>query len=634
MGEGGEFKNHLRAILLITACGLLGFFGTVHSPFQYDDAHAIVRNPYIKDLSRFQEIVGIGNIFNRSILLLTFAVNQEIGGLNVFGYHLVNILIHICVGILLFFVTRELLVLLPRVETRLPLLVAVIYVVQPLTVEPVAYLSSRSALLVTLFYLLSFYCFVRFMKCREHHAGGRTPIRYFYLPVLSLLFFALGTGTKETIITLPFIGMVYLWLSQPRSGKDWVKWLLILLPVALYLAYRAVALGGPFKAQADLSLEIMDRSQYFLTEIKVIVFYYLLKWFLPIGLNFEPHIRMVENGAGLAAAVGIMFLMGLFLQQPLARFALIWAFITVLPESSFIPLKQLASEHRAYLPGAGLSLLMGLGVLQVARFFPPARTAVVGIVVLLAFLTLNRGLVFRTEVSLWEDTARKSPQKILVHNNLASVYIDKQRYEDARRELKLILQLDPTYGNAYSNLGLIYAKQEQWEEALKEFDQALLYSVNNDANFYNAGLMRVNLKKPQEAILYLERAIELKPEIAGYHFVLGNAYRMLQRYDEALKEYRLALQYKPDDSQAHNNMAVVFWDLKLYDRAEAGFKQALALDKDNVEVLNNLVGVYMILRRFQDAIPYLERILVLQPENEEAKKFLKVATVLKDEKKS
>lgn len=630
-----QLKNQVCAIMLIAICGLLGFAGTIYSPFQYDDAHAIVRNPYIKELSKFQETVGIENLINRSILLLTFAINRDVGGLDVFGYHLVNTLIHIYVGILLFFVTKELSVLMPYTETRLPIAVAVFYMLHPLTVESVAYLSSRSALLVALFYLLSFYCFAKYINLRNSHNSAQTR-NYISLPILAIAFFMLGTGTKETIITLPIMAVIYLWLrpSQTLFKKDLGKYLLIFLPVlAAYVAYR-IWMGRLFKAQE--SFELMDQYLYFLTQIKVIVFYYLMKWFLPINLNFEPHIRLVTDWADLqcVAALGVMFLMAWFIKQPLAKFALFWALVTVLPESSFIPLKQLASEHRTYLPGMGISLLMGMGCLQLTRGFSSARLAMLSFIILMALLTLHRGLDYRSEINLWEDTARKSPEKILVHNNLASAYIDKKRYEDAERELRLILKLDPTYGNAYSNLGAIYAGQQQWEKAKREFDQALLYNSENPANFYNAGLMRINLKAPAESIVYLERAIEMKPEVADYHFTLGEAYRLLKRFDEALKEYRITLTYQPGHVQALNNMAVVFWELRLYVLAEAELKKAVAVEPHNVESLNNLAGIYMALREFGRAIPYLEEVLAQQPGDENAKRLLDIARVLKDEKKS
>ena len=97
----------IKAICLICFMGLLAFYGTLHSPFHYDDVHAIVENPHIKDLGKFQEKVGIQNVFNRSVLLLSFAINQHFGELEVFGYHLINILIHILTSIIWFFLVKE-----------------------------------------------------------------------------------------------------------------------------------------------------------------------------------------------------------------------------------------------------------------------------------------------------------------------------------------------------------------------------------------------------------------------------------------------------------------------------------------------------------------------------------------------
>ena len=103
----------VKSLIVLTCMGILAFWATFHSPFLYDDAHAIVENPYIQQLDGFQKNVGIENIFNRSVLLLTFAINREIGGLEVFGYHLANILIHILTGLVWYFLVRELLLLEP-----------------------------------------------------------------------------------------------------------------------------------------------------------------------------------------------------------------------------------------------------------------------------------------------------------------------------------------------------------------------------------------------------------------------------------------------------------------------------------------------------------------------------------------
>ena len=101
--------DKLKVLILLCFSGMVVYFSTVHSPFLYDDAHTIQDNPYIKDLSEFQQTVGIQNIFNRSVLLLTFSINHALGQANVFGFHLINITLHICVGIVFYFLATELL---------------------------------------------------------------------------------------------------------------------------------------------------------------------------------------------------------------------------------------------------------------------------------------------------------------------------------------------------------------------------------------------------------------------------------------------------------------------------------------------------------------------------------------------
>ena len=162
------FSAQLKVLALLCFFGMAVFFATVHSPFLYDDAHAILDNPYIKDLAEFQQTVGIQNIFNRSVLLLTFSINHALGQANVFGFHLINITLHICVGIVFYFLAIELLILeQPSIRPtlrKLPLVASLIHLFNPVAVESVTYISSRSSVLATLFYLLSFYFLVRLDK--------------------------------------------------------------------------------------------------------------------------------------------------------------------------------------------------------------------------------------------------------------------------------------------------------------------------------------------------------------------------------------------------------------------------------------------------------------------------------------
>jgi tetratricopeptide (TPR) repeat protein len=627
----------IKVIIVFSLLGILTFFATLRSPFLYDDTHAIMENPHIRDLWDFQNTVGIENIFNRSVVLLTYAINREVGNLDVFGYHLVSILIHICVGIVLYFLIRTLLAIeTPDQQSRLgplPILAASTHLLHPLMVQPVAYLSNRSSLLVTLFFLLGFYFFVQSVQGWKPGSEMRSLAR----AALVLVFFFLGAGSKGIIVTLPVMAMAYLWFKTPRmeTNKFVLIAMLILFPVLVYLGIRYMQMGNLFVLKADPGSLAIDRGLYFLTQMKALVFYYLLKFFLPFNLNFEPDVVLVSGildpewmtGFGAIVFLGVI----LYLQKSrLIAFAFLWALVTILPTSSLIPLKQIVTEHRAYLPGVGICLALGIGSLTASRHPVGRPVMIFSLLLLLSLLTLNRTLDFRTEVRLWQDTAQKSPQKALVHNNLAAAYLAEKRFDDAQREIEITLKLDPLFTDAHINLGHVYSQQEKWQTAKIEFDRGLLLGSSKAEAFFNAGLVRTYLNLTEESLSFFKEAIKIKPHRAKYHFELGNVYRSLNRQDEALAEYRLTLSAEPGHFQAQNNIGVLFWNLKQYDLATQAFENALTLGADNSEIHNNLASIYMIQTRYAQAIPHLEQLLALQPDNAKAKELLKIATTLKE----
>ncbi len=632
-------RDNLRAILCLSALGILTGFGTLHSPFLYDDEHAIVDNPYIRDLGDFQNTVGIENIFNRSVLLLTFALNRHLGGLHVFGYHLINIWLHIGVGLVFYFVTTKLIALgsaqpNPRLAP-LPLFAAGIHLLHPMTVESVTYISSRSSLLATFFFVLGLYCFLLAFPTD----GGNRP-RSFAALTGALICFVLGTGTKEIIVTLPVLAFAFLWLRTPPGNRKQLLFagIAIASPLLIYLTYRYWHLGDLLTLRADPDSAAIDRAGYALTQIRVLIFYYLVKLFLPFNLNFEPDVRLIETFLDPLWIAGLCVLTGLTVwavkqRSNLVRFALLWGLVTVLPTSSLIPLKQIATEHRTYLPGLGIHLMLALVVLQTVSSKRSLRLCGFAFFACMAALNLNRSLDFRTETALWQDTAAKSPGKALVHNNLGTAYLTEGNDAAARAAFLRALEINPSHSDAHINLGHLLTQKERWQEAKNHFDRALLLGSAKANAFFNAGRVRLELGREAEAVAFLEKAVALKPHRPHYHFHLGNAYRKLGRYDDALKEYRQVLKIEPQHPQAHNNTGIIFYKLKNFSLAEPAFKQALALESDSPKIHNNLASLYLAQNRFQEAAVHLEELLLLQPGNSKARQLLTIAQTFTDSRR-
>ena len=631
-----SISARVKALALICVCGVIIYFATVHSPFIYDDAHAIEDNPYIKNLSKFQQMVGVQNIFNRSILLFTFSVNHAIGQLDVFGYHLINLMLHLCVGIMLYFLTMELLTIenpaLTQTFQRLPLAVSLIHIFNPINVESVTYLSSRSSVLVTLFYLSSFYLFIRFVNSKEKKKKWKN-IHY---PIVILFLFYLGLGTKEIIVTLPIIAVLYLWVHS--STKNFHKFLpelaVILIPLIIYLLYRYVQMGNLLVIKTDPYSYMIDRSLYILTQIKVVISYYFVKLIFPINLNFEPDIRLVSGFLDwewvVSLIIGVCIAIGIFYQKSiLLKCAFIWALITILPTSSIIPLKQIATEHRTYLPGLGIN--MGLGILFLRgvshrKLIPPTLFI---FLVIYGLLAMKRSLDYRSEINLWQDTVRKSPYKSMVHNNMGTAYLSKERLKEARKSFEVSSALSPSSTDPYINMGHIDARNKEWDKAKLKYDLALKLGADRSQVFFNSGLMRLKLNKPAEALPFLLEAIKIKNHRPLYHQELGNAFRMLKQYDSALKSYRKVLELEPNYVEAQNNIGVIFWNLKILDKAELEFKKALVM-KDKTKIHNNLANLYIAKKQFSKAIPHLKTVLGRKPNDSRARNLLHVVEIIQN----
>ena len=249
-----SIEYQLRSILILICMGLLAFWGTFHSPFLYDDAHAIVENPKIQHLNEFQDNIGITNIFNRSVLFLTFAANRNIGGLDVFGYHLFNILIHILTGLVWYFLVRELLLLEPDRQrlNHLPLVCAATHLFNPLAVQTVTYISSRSSGLSTFFYLLAFYIFSRLVRPRNEDLP-HTEKLLLILGTFGIFF--LGIGTKEIVVTFPAMAIIYIWLITPAQQRRFLKTKIgaLVLVIILFFCYRYIDQGSIISLKADPS---------------------------------------------------------------------------------------------------------------------------------------------------------------------------------------------------------------------------------------------------------------------------------------------------------------------------------------------------------------------------------------------
>jgi hypothetical protein len=196
----------------------LAYSHTFQSPFQWDEEDFIVQNPVVRDLEYFaspSKAKGIDpdyEIFLRTryVGYLTFALNYQIHGFDVLGYHIVNVTLHILNAVLVYLLVQLTFKTPFLKETPLrnhsgpiALFSALLFVSHPVQTEAVTYIFQRHASFVTLFYVGSLVCYVLWRLRGEAKEASKWERLSVY--GLSLLSCVLAMKTKENAFTLPII---------------------------------------------------------------------------------------------------------------------------------------------------------------------------------------------------------------------------------------------------------------------------------------------------------------------------------------------------------------------------------------------------------------------------------------------
>ncbi len=613
--------------MMLVIAVAIAYAGTLQSPFLVSEVTEILEDPVIRNFSKINEITRIDQIFNGSLPKLSFAINNLAGQHTPWGYHLVNLLIHLGVGFAFYWVVREWLICFgcsdPNYLKWLPLTAAGIHLLHPLNSQAVILISARPILFVSLFYLLAFGFLARFL--REYKVDAKKAKGSMDL-LMVMACFAMGATSDPVMVTWPFMAWIFYRFNKASAKIEGEVFALTLIPWVIYLIYQ-------FSTPApELLAEVANKrtslpALYFLTEIKAFIFYFLPKALIPIHLNLDPDFRLVAGALDWTWILALLITVILLAvvraaRSPLAQWAFLWAFLIFI---SFYGLgldDPVVSEPRFYLPGMGIHLLLAMALMELGIRHPTAGWLRVGVPALFMILTFGRGQDYRSEVSLWQATVLTSPQKPRVHYELGRAYLNSGSADQAEKTLTATLALDPKHLRARIELGRIHLQREEYSKALESFKELIQQGDRNPSIQYLTGYSLLKLDQPRQAVPYLEKAVEKQPGSAPWQVTLARAYHKSRRLNDSLKHYRVSLEINPDQPVVHNEMGLLFWDMKSFFFADASFQKAYQLDDQYVEALNNLASSSMLFKQYDQAIAYFNRLLEINPEDDNARQLL------------
>ncbi len=528
--------------LLLCLLGAGLYANSLDVPFTFDDIPNIVANPrlQIETLAPGALLdAALGNRSPRPVAHASFALNRWAGGLDVTGYHAVNVAIHCIDGVLVYGVALALLrlqLLLPgqrvsalqrRSVPAMALLAGAIFVAHPLQTQSVTYVVQRMTGLAALFALASYLLFLRGRSCA-------TPRRRTALFAAAGLAWLLALGSKQVAALLP----VALWLTEWTFFRDldrtWLRRGMALLAVSaaalLLLAFVYLGADPLERILAGYGERSFTPGERVLTQARVLVLYLsLMALPLPGRLSllhpFAPSRSLLDPPSTLAAMLALAALLAVAVwaarERRLVCFCILWFFVWNALESSPIPL-EMAFEHRCYLPMFGAALLASWLLFSLPeRRRGWVNAAAFSLVGLLTAGSVARNQDWRNPVAFWSELVAENPDRRRARTNLAGELLKRGRVGEAVVQYREALRLDPN-ASAHSNLGVALARQGRLDEAERQYREALRLEPDSARLHNNLGALMERRGERDEAESQYRESLRLDP---GY----GAARRNLER---------------------------------------------------------------------------------------------------------
>jgi tetratricopeptide (TPR) repeat protein len=663
-----------RSVLLAGAVVVLAtwvaYHNSFHGPFIADDYDGIVGNASIKNWKSALFPPTDTTTAGRPLFSLTLALNYALGGMNVWGYHVFNLLVHTLAGLTLFGIVRRTL-LRPAMAGRrsqisdlrsgmseptwLALAVAVIWAVHPLLTQAVTFISERAESLMALFYLLTLYCFIRGVEARGQEARGqisensdrrtegkrRIASNFWSLPsalwlLFSVFFCLLGVMTKEVIVTAPVMIFLYDRTFVAGSfGQAWRRHWRYFLGLAGIWVLQAFIMR--IKGQGAGFNQGVTSWHYALTSCRSVVLYLKLAiWPHPLVFDYGSKSIIVQHGAEILpqALVLVALLTGTAIalwRWPAVGFAGAWFFVVLAPASSIVPVVfQPTAEYRAYLPSVAIVALVVLGLHALIG----RRSLIIfaAVAVGLGWLTVLRNNDYRSERSILSDTVAKCPGNARAHNNLGLVLTHIPGCEtEAVAQCEAAVKLEPCTAGYHSELGSALANVPGRErDAIAEYRTALRIKPDSADTHNNLAMSLQDAGDFPAALAEYKEALKLAPTSAWIHTNLGALYSgMPGRLADAISEFEAALKVDPDMFMARCNLANSLAREGQFAAARAEYDEALKRHPDYADGHIGLGVMLVQLGRLDDAIAQFESALQLQPGNASAQEDLALAQSMK-----
>jgi tetratricopeptide (TPR) repeat protein len=606
---------------LVLACVLV-YARSFAGPFIFDDLASIPDNPNIRQLWPITVPLSpppdLGALGGRPLVSLSFAVNYALGGLDVRGYHAMNLALHVLATLLLWRIVARTLAspaLLGRYGGEgTAFAIALLWSVHPLLSEPVTYIVQRTELMMGAFYLLTLYCALR----------AWTDARPGAWQAAAVAACALGMACKEPMVSAPIMVVLHDLAFRGRPAREVLRERsrFYLALAGSWLVLIGILAGGAQFKGALGGLGKISSFDYLRLQAHAIVHYLRLAlWPHPLTIAYDWDIPSVPEAIPYGLLVVVLLAASVWAVRaglPWLGFLGAWFFLILAPTSSVLPLHtEPVAERRMYLPLAAVVALVVILVraalvrVSAERRIGPALTAAAAAA--LAVVTFLRVQDYRTVLGIWEDALRKSPRSTSVRNNLGNAYAFSGQLDKALEQYHEAVRLNPNHPLAFFNIGFTLVHQNKNAEAVAPLMEAIRIRQADANAQYVLGRALANSGRPAEGLPHFEIALDMKPGDAEARRDYASALLAVGRLPDAVHHFREALRTHPQDQAAHSRLGNALVNMGQMNEALASYQEALRLSPKDARTRNNLASALVRMGRVSEAVSNLRQAIADDP---------------------
>ncbi len=623
-----NLTNPWLVLALIALVTVLIYSNVYRTPFVFDDLQRIEDNSKIRDLSR---CLSPNQVFSpRPLVEITFALNYKLGKLNVFGYHLVNILIHLMNGFLVYFLALNIFKLLmnpndkglrhlaremsdvqgPKSEVQGPrsavsqstidnhqssiywmsLFSALIFVAHPLQTQAVTYTVQRYTSMAAMFYFLAILCYVKARiiaesskfesQSLEKHPPSAFSFRLLALYLLCVLCGVLAFLSKQNAASLTGVILLVEYILFDRTWQGWKKKLVWFAPIFVLMGVFILYVSGIFREGIQFGSLLEDVSStlrapetyvsrwvYFCTQLNVIVIYIGLL-FLPVGQNLDYMYPFKTGFFDSYTPAAFLFLVAL----------------------AGIGIWQIKKR-----PAISLGIFWVFITLSVESSVFPIKDALFEHRLYLPMFGFAIAVAYMVFCLLPVKRSYSIVISILIIISFGSAtYLRNRTYQSKIILWSDVAQKSPENFRAHFNLGNSLSDQGLLAEAIKSYFKTLGIRPEWNKAHVNLGIALRRAGRLDESIRHFSERLRISPRNPEMHCNLGVA--LMQRGDseEAARHFSEALRIKPDFVEARNNLGSLSARQGNLKEAARHFSEALRVEPNNAKINYNLGQALML----------------------------------------